>query len=274
MRSLTSIGLALLSAALIAAPPAPPAVAYDICTDPADCASRAEANIAAGRDAEALDALVAEADLATGAGDKEHLRGALESLTAVNLKLGKPLMAHAWAQAVLVAFDKDAPALANLETAKQGLQGWTQPSSIAGTYDSYAGYGYWSELKIIEHDGGKVQTQWFMMRFGAVPSAWDYGPAAMWELSAEGQYANGNLTVTYPGNDGAACELTFKRTDLAIEWVSPKAEDLPQNCQTGGASVFPWGPFWLVDTAVPTFDDDSTEPDAGAESGSDEESPD
>jgi hypothetical protein len=43
---------------------------------------------------------------------------------------------------------------------------------------------------------------------------------------------------------------------LAIEWVSPKAEDLTDDCRVGGANVFPWGPFWLVDSAVPDFSDE------------------
>jgi hypothetical protein len=77
----------------------------------------------------------------------------------------------------------------------------------------------------------------------------------MWELSAEGQHANGELVIHYEGLDGSTCELGFKRNALAIEWVSPEAEDLSETCRTGGASVFPWGPFWLVDTAVPDLDD-------------------
>jgi hypothetical protein len=251
MRRLAIIGFTMVMAALTGAP----AAAYDICADPADCQRKAEADITAGHDDQALDALVAEADLATGAQDNEHLLSAFEQLTAVNLKLGKPLMAHAWAQAALVAFDKDARALKNLETAQQALQASPLPTGITGTYDSYAGYGYWSELKIVEQEDGKVQTDWFMLRFGQVPSAFDYGPAAMWELSADGQYANDELVLTYDGMDGASCHFTFKRTELAIELVSPKPEDLPQNCQTGGAGVFPWGPFWLVDTAVPSLED-------------------
>lgn len=253
MRHLTALGLALCVVMASGAP----AAAYDICADAADCAKRAEADIAAGRNEQALEALVAEADLATGANDDEHLFSALQSLTAVNIKLGKPLMAHAWAQAALVAFDQDPRALANLETAKQALQGQPASPEISGTYDSYAGYGYWSELKIDGQDPATVQTQWFMLRFGSVASAWDDGPAAIWELWAEGQYADGNLVVTYQGTDGAACQLNFKRTELAIELVSPQPDELSQNCQTGGAGVYPWGPFWLTDAAVPTIEKDT-----------------
>jgi len=266
MRHLTALGSALCVVMASSAPVS----AYDICVDAVDCEKRAEADIAAGRNEQALEALVAEADLATGAGDEEHLFSALQSLTAVNIKLGNPLMAHAWAQAALVAFDQDPRALANLETAKQALQGQPAPSAISGTYDSYAGYGYWSELKIDGQDTGKIQTQWLMLRFGTVASAWDDGPAAMWELWAEGQYADGNLAITYQGMDGAACHLNFKRTELAIELVSPQPDELPPNCQTGGAGVYPIGPFWLVDTAVPTLEEQSA-PDEGTESGEDEE---
>jgi tetratricopeptide (TPR) repeat protein len=229
--------------------------AYDFCASAKECNDRGLSDVTAGKYQDALDAFVAAVDLATGARDDDALLSAFEQLTAVNLKLGKPLMAHAWAQAALIAFDKDARALKNLETAQQALQASPLPTGITGTYDSYAGYGYWSELKIVEQDDGKVQTDWFMLRFGAVPSVFDYGPAAMWELSADGSFANGELTLTYEGMDGASCRFTFKRTELAIELVSPKPEDLPQNCQTGGAGVFPWGPFWLVDTAVPSLED-------------------
>jgi tetratricopeptide (TPR) repeat protein len=231
------------------------AQAYDFCASAKECNDRGLSDVAAGKYQDALDAFLAAADLATGAGDNDTLLSAFEQLTAVNLKLGKPLMAHAWAQAALVAFDKDARALKNLEAAQQALQASPLPTGITGTYDSYAGYGYWSELKIVEQEDGKVQTDWFMMRFGAVPSAFDYGPAAMWELSADGSFANGELVLTYEGMDGASCQFTFKRIELAIELVSPQPEDLSQNCQTGGAGVFPWGPFWLVDTAIPSLED-------------------
>lgn len=266
MHPLTALGFALCVVMAGGAP----AAAYDICADAADCEKRAEADIAAGRYEPALEALVAEADLATGAGDNEHLFSALQSLTTVNIKLGKPLMAHAWAQAALVAFDRDPRALANLEAAQQALQGQPASNAISGTYDSYAGYGYWSELKIDGQDPSNLQTQWFMLRFGRVASAWDDGPAAMWELWAKGEYADGKLVVTYEGTDGAVCHLNFKRTELAIELASPQPNELPQNCQTGGAGVYPWGPFWLADTAVPTLEEESA-PDEGAESGEGEE---
>ncbi|MEZ5830005.1 MAG: hypothetical protein R3D05_02360 [Dongiaceae bacterium] len=266
MRQLKVIGLALLVMAATGAS----ATAYDICTDAADCEARAKSDIAGGRLEQALDALVAEADLATGAGDDVHLRAALESLTDVNLKLGKPLMAHAWAQAAATAFDHDQKATATLENAQKALPKAETITGISGTYDSYAGYGYWSELKVAELELGKVKTGWLMMRFGSVPSAWDNGPAAMWELTADGQYSDGALIVTYQGTDGGDCSLTFKRTPLAIEWVAPKPEELPESCQIGGAGVFPWGPFWLVDTAVPSIEDaDESGDESGA--GEDEE---
>lgn len=252
MRHLTAIGFALGIVTLGGAP----ALAYDICTDPADCAKRAEADLAAGRTQQALDALVAEADLATGADDDEHLMSALQSLTNVNIKLGKPLMAHAWAQAASLTFDQDPRAQANLDTAIKALAGQTF-AAISGTYDSYAGHGYWNELKIAEQAGGAMKTQWLMLRFGMVASAWDDGPAAIWELWADGQYADGILTITYQGMDGGTCEMKFKRTELAIELLSPQADELPQNCQTGGAGVYPFGPFWLTNADVPAIEDES-----------------
>ncbi|HEY3145460.1 MAG TPA: hypothetical protein VGJ75_03870 [Dongiaceae bacterium] len=96
-----------------------------------------------------------------------------------------------------------------------------------------------------------------MIRFGMIQRADEIGPAAEWELTADGRYTDSDLAVTYEGMDGASCKLGFKRTELAIEWVSPKAEDLSDNCLIGGAGVFPWGPYWLVDTAVPNLDEDS-----------------
>jgi hypothetical protein len=164
--------------------------------------------------------LVAVADLATAQGDDERLLSAFESLTAVNLKLGRPLKAHAWAQAALIQFEQAPRAIANLERARLAV---TPDADITGTYESYAGYGYWSELKILERQPGKVETEWVMLRYGAVPSAWDYGPAAMWELSAPGRYSNGDLVVTYEGMDGAVCELAFKRAALAIDWIAPRS---------------------------------------------------
>jgi hypothetical protein len=249
MRLPAAIGVGLLAVALAGSS----SFAYDICTDLADCQRKAEADIAAGQYEQALEALVAVADLAAGEGDDARSLFAFESLTAINLKVGKPLMAHAWAQAALIRFEGNSRARANLENAKQALGAASPAGSISGTYESYAGHGYWSELKILEQEPGKVRTKWFMMRFGAVPSAWDYGPAAMWELSADGRYSNGELVITYEGSDGSACELAFKRTKLAIEWVSPTVEDFPRKCRTGGANVLPFGPFWLVDSAAPDF---------------------
>ena len=229
------------------------AMADQPCTSLADCRNRADANIAAGRYEQALEELVATTTYASFDGSREDLRGALESLTAVNLKLGNPLMAHAWAQAELMTFHHDARALANLETVTPALKAMVPPAGISGTYKSYAGYGRWSELKIRDEGGGKVQTDWYMIRFGSVQSADDIGPAAEWALLAEGQYTNSEFLITYEGWNGTSCTLDFKRNALAIERVSEN-KGIPQNCLAGGAGVAPHGPYWLVDTAVPDLD--------------------
>ena len=48
----------------------------------------------------------------------------------------------------------------------------------------------------------------------------------------------------------------LKRAGLAIELVSPAPDGLSDQCRTGGAGVYPFGPFWLVDTTIPNLDDD------------------
>jgi hypothetical protein len=226
--------------------------AYEICADLADCQRKAEADMAADKNEDALEALVAVADLATGARDYSRLRFAFESLTSINLKLGRPLKAHAWAQAAAARFEQDARSLANLERARHALPPLSA-DVISGTYESYAGYGYWSTLKIAKHGTNDVRTEWFMIRYGSVPSAWDYGPVAFWELSAKAHYSDRGLIITYKGLSRAYCQLGFKRNGLAFEWVPPE-EDLSFDCRTGGANVLPWGPFWLVDTRVPNLE--------------------
>lgn len=250
MRWMIVGALGIFSAALIASD----GFADYTCATLADCRREAEADIAAGRYEHALEPLVAVTDFATGASDDRQLLFAFESLTSMNLTLGRPLKAHAWAQAAVKRFPQDQQALNNLERAKKALPP-LPPNAFDGIYESYAGYGYWSELKIAEQSQSRFRTEWSMMRFGLVPSAWAYGPAAFWDLSAEARYSDGSFVVRYEGMSGAPCELGFKRNGLAIEWIWPRADELSQDCRIGGANVFPWGPFWLVDTAIPTFSD-------------------
>ncbi|HEY3145459.1 MAG TPA: hypothetical protein VGJ75_03865 [Dongiaceae bacterium] len=135
------------------------ATADESCGGLADCRHKADADIAAGRYEQALEKLVTMTTFAVVDGGEDDVREAFESLTFVNLKLGGPLMAHAWAQADLTTFDRDARALANLETVKPALKAMVPPAGIGGTYKSYAGYGYWSELQIVERGNGKLQTE-------------------------------------------------------------------------------------------------------------------
>jgi hypothetical protein len=238
-------------ALLVAGAFAGPAAAYDFCSDLQDCQRKADAEIAAGRYERAADILVAVADFATMGGTRDDQLSAFESLTEVNLKLHKPLMAHAWAQAALLRFEQDPRALANLEHVLPTLSATEPPSTLSGTYLAYAGYGYWSELRAVEQDDGLIRTEWFMLRYGLVPSADAYGPAAFWELTAEARLSDGNLVVRYEGRDGIPCELGFNRKGLAIEWTWPQPDELSSGCRIGGANVLPWGPFWLVDPATP-----------------------
>lgn len=249
MRRLSAIGVALLAIASTRDVVAD----YDFCTDAADCERRARIDISQGRLEDALRALTATADLATGTGDDERLRSALLLSTTTNLKLNRPLMAHAWAQATLAEFKDDPEAVANLEAAKQTLGASAISGSITGTYLGYAGRGQWSDLKVVELEPGKVRLRWFILYFGKMRSVTDWGPTHMLDQTAEGQYADGRLVVTYRAMDDTLCTLTFERTELAIVWVSPRPAELPENCVFDSlrGPVFPWGPFWLVDPATP-----------------------
>lgn len=249
MAYLRAIGLPLLAMAFSYGATAD----YDFCTDAANCERRAEADITQGRLEDALAALAAVADLATGAEDDQRLRSAMLSSTTINLKLDRPLMAHAWAQETLTAFKDDPEAIANLKAVKQRLNVLAPFGSIVGSYQGYAGRGQWSDFKIVEQGPGRVRVQWLILHFGRMRSVTDNGPTHMLEQTAEGQYADGRLVVTYHTMSGTPCTLTFKRTELAIEWVSPTPAELPENCVFDSARgpVFPWGPFWLVDPATP-----------------------
>lgn len=229
--------------------------AYEICPTATDCLALGKAAVESGQFEQATDPLVAAADLATGASDDQTLLMALGLLVTVNLQLGKPLMAHAWAQAETGAFPDNATAQADLARARQALPAVDPAASISGTYQSYAGHGYWSELRVTARADGAALVDWSLLRFGAVASAYDDGPAAMWDMSADAQYQNGQLVITYQGSDDSPCELTFARTGLAFEWVAPKPEDLTEVCQIGGAGALPMGDFWLVDQTDPQLDD-------------------
>ncbi len=246
------IGFLVLAATLIHA--APPSQAYDICASATDCLALGESIELSRQPQQALDLLAAAADLATGSGDDQTLLSAFEGLTKANIELGKPLMAHAWAQAAMIHFGDNPAAKENLARAQQALPAIDPAAGISGTYDSYAGYGNWSEMRISARADGTLLMDWFLQRFGAVPSAYDYGPAAMWEMSADGAYRNGEMTISYAGSDDKTCELKFTKSDLGFEWTYPKAEDLSEACRIGGANVFPWGPFWLVDQTDPQLD--------------------
>ncbi len=246
------IGLIVLAAILIHV--APPSRAYEICSSATDCLALGESTGLSGQPQQALDLLVAAADLATGSGDNQTLLSALEGLTTANIELGKPLMAHAWAQAAMIQFGDDPAAKENLARAQAALPAIDPAAGISGTYESYAGYGNWSEMRISAHTDGTLLMDWALLRFGAVPSADDYGPAAMWEMSADGSYRNGEMIINYAGSNDSTCELKFTKSGLGFEWTYPKAEDLPEACRIGGANVFPWGPFWLVDRTDPQLD--------------------
>lgn len=247
------IGFVILPATLLCT--IAPSLAYEICSSATDCLALGKSTELSSQPQQALDLLAAAADLATGSGDDQTLLSALEALTKANVEIGKPLMAHAWAQAAMIQFGDDPAAKQNLARAEEALPAIDPAAGISGTYDSYAGYGDWSEMRISERTDGTVLIDWSLLRFGAVPSAYDYGPAAMWEMSADGSYRDGELIIRYAGSDDSACELKFTKSGLGFEWTQPKAEDLPEACQIGGANVFPSGQFWLVDTSDPHLED-------------------
>jgi hypothetical protein len=226
---------------------------YDFCADAADCERRAHVDISQGRLEDALRALAAAADLATGAEDDQRRRSAMLLSTTTNLKLDRPLIAHAWAQATLAEFKDDPDAIANLEAAKQRVLDLPLSVSIAGTYQSYAGRGQWSDFKVVEESSGKVRVRWFIQYYAKMRSITDSGPTQYLDQTADGEYADGRLVVTYRAMDDTPCTLMFKRTEWAIVWVSPEPADLPEICvfDSFRGPVFPFGPFWLVDPAAP-----------------------
>jgi hypothetical protein len=250
MRSLNAIGFVLLAIAFSRGATAD----YDFCSDAANRERRAKNDISQGRLEDALEALAATADIATGTGDDQRLRSALLLATTTNLKLDKPLMAHAWAQATLTAFKGDPEAIANLEAVKRRLGNLVPSGSIAGTYLGYAGRGQWSEFKVVEPDSGKVRVRWLIQYFGKMRSITDNGPTHMLEQTAEGQYADDRLVVTYRTIGDTPCTLTFKRTELVIVWVWPRPADLPENCVFDSlrGRCFPGAPFRLW-TPQPPF---------------------
>ncbi len=237
---------------------ASPASAYEICGSAEDCLARGQA---AADNVAALEFLTAAADLASGADDQTVLFSAFEALVRRNLALAKPLVAHAWAQAArahYVAYGDDGRAENTRELvalAEKALPPFDGERRLAGTYWGYAGHGHWSEMRISDHADGTLLMDWFLLRFGTVPSAYDYGPAAMWEMSAGGSYRTGEMIISYAGSDDRICELKFTRAGLGLEWTYPEAQDLPQACRIGGANVFPHGHFWLVDQTDPNLDD-------------------
>ena len=252
MRLLNAIGFALLAMAFDRA-----AVAdYDFCTDLTDCERRAKADLDAGRLEEALQALAAVADLATGVDDKQRVRSAMLLSTTTNLNLGRPLVAHAWAQATLAVFKNDPEAIANLESARQKLGDPPPTEPTTGTFMGYAGRGQWNDFKVVELGSGQVRVRWLIQYFGKMRSITDSGPTHYLDQTAEGHYADGRLIVTYRAMGDTPCTLTFKRTEWAIMWVSPKPADLPDVCvfDSFRGPVFPYGPFWLVDPATPDLE--------------------
>jgi hypothetical protein len=254
MRLLSAIGFALC--ATTAGHGA--AADYDFCTEVADCERTAKADLSAGRLEDALRALAAVADLATGAEDEQRLRSAMLLSTTTSLKLDKPLLAHAWAQATLDTFKNDPEAIANLKAVKLKLGDPPAPEPVTGTYLGYAGRGQWNEFKVVEQSSGRVRVRWFVEYFGKMRSITDSGPTHYLDQTAEGWYADGRLVVTYRAIDDIPCTLTFRRMEWAILLESPRPADLPDTCvfDSFRGPVFPFGPFWLVDRATPGLETD------------------
>lgn len=237
------------------------ASAYEICANASECLRLGRSAVEADQSEKALDYLVASADLASGAYDRSTLLSAFVLLTNANLKMNRPLVAHAWAQAALEYFEgsgtpqEATSALDNLARVKSVLPPLDGNRGVAGTYQGYAGHGYWSEMKVARREDGEILMDWSLIRFGTVPSAYDYGPAAVWDMSATGTYDGGDLIITYEGLDGGNCTITFGVSVLSLTFLAPSPEEFSQACRTGGANVLPWGPFWLVDATAPQIED-------------------
>lgn len=238
-----SLGLSLILACLPGI-----AHAYEICSSAPDCLRLGLAAQEKAQWEESLDLLSAAADLATGTDDKPTLLAAYLTLTEVNIANGTPLMAHAWAQTAFEEFEDDDTAKANLARAVAAL-----PSGAAagtgGTYKGYAGYGLWQDLDVSEKSDGTLIIVWRLFRIGAVSSAYDYGPAAEWHMKTGGRLQRDAIIVTYPGDGGRICEISFARISLGLEVVDG-TDGQSLDCQTGGAGVAPYGKFWRVESGL------------------------
>lgn len=220
-----------------------------ICSSASDCNSKGTKLYTQGKFVQAIEYFEKQADLATGKEDKLNLRTALNNLAIANLKIGNVLLANAWIQEAKELYADDKATSFNYELIGKELKKTNIPSSITGTYSRYAGYGRWSTLEIVEPKEGKLSIELYLQRFGLVKSAEESGPAAYWELSADGFLTEKNLIIKYQGIDKKECEIRMKRED-DIKIVAPW-QDLTEKCQTGGYNSYVHGTYWRTSTKKP-----------------------
>ena len=223
-------------------------VAEADCDSGATCNAAAKAALENGDREAALRAFLRQVDLATGerrtnGNDDALICDGFENLARLSIALGKPLRGNAWGQ---VARLKCMPN-PDLQARAGDLRNMVAPDPIAGLYWSYAGYGQWSEMTLTDRGSGKFQVEWYVQRYGLVPSADAYGPAALWQFEGPGERIDGRFTVRYDGvgldGEGTPCALDFEVQPFALV----VATDLPTQCQNGGSSAYPRGTFWRVE---------------------------
>ena len=219
------------------------------CNSASNCNSKGTKLYAQGKFVQAIKYFEKQADLATGKEDEKNLKTALNNLALANLKMGNILLANAWIQEAKELYADDKATLFNYELIEKEIKKTNIPSSITGTYSRYAGYGRWSTLKIVELKNGILKIELYLQRFGLVESAEESGPAAYWELSADGFFAENNLTIKYQGIDEKECAIRMKRED-DIKIEAPR-QNLTERCEIGGYNTYVHGTYWRTSAKKP-----------------------
>ena len=220
------------------------------CNSASDCNSKGTKLYSQGKYVQAIKYFEKQADLATGKEDKKNIRIALNNLALANLKIGNVLLANAWIQVSNEFYDGDSDksTIYNYELIEKELRKISIPSTITGTYNRYAGYGRWNTLEIVELKKGTLKVHLYLQRYGFVESAEESGPAAYWDLFADGSLDKDNLVIKYEGIDAKECTIKMRREN--IKFVAPDHK-LAERCEVGGYNTYVHGTYWLTDTRRP-----------------------
>jgi hypothetical protein len=218
------------------------------CISANDCNSKGTVFYNQGKYKKAIKLFIKQADLATGKEDKNNLRVALNNLALANLKLGNVLLANAWIQVAKEYYTDDKITLFNYALITKQLNKINKPLAITGRYSRYAGYGEWSNLEIKELKKGIFKVHLYLQRYGVIESAEESGPAAYWDLYADGYLDGDNLIIKYKGLNEKDCAITMEKEN--IKFVAPR-HNLNEECETGGYNTYVDGTYWLTDTREP-----------------------